>query len=141
MPRQSGLIRTLVAIEKGVTDFARPVLLIHGDEHALSIGRLCNSKGKAIPNVANPMVMGKTQVHAVRMLVDPDTGRCRRIRADHRPTERDSLILQPTRWRPSSGASLFSPSCMPRSEGPPARLRGNKVRACTPRFDGAQHQS
>jgi hypothetical protein len=72
MPRQSGFVRTLDAIEKGAAAFGRPVLLIHGDEHTFSVGRLRNNKGKPIPNVTNLMVMGETQVHAVRVLVDPD---------------------------------------------------------------------
>lgn len=72
MPRQSGFVRTLDAIEAGAKDFGKPVLLIHGDEHYFSIAPLKNSKGKPIPGVNKLMVYGDTLVHAVRVFVDPD---------------------------------------------------------------------
>lgn len=73
MPRQSGFTRMLDAIEAGATSFGKPVLLIHGDEHFFSIAPLRNSKGKPIPGVNKLMVYGDTLVHAVRVLVDPDS--------------------------------------------------------------------
>lgn len=73
MPRQSGFIRTLDAIEAGAKSFGRPVLLIHGDEHYFSIAPLKNSRGKPIPGVNKLMVYGDTLVHAVRVIVDPDS--------------------------------------------------------------------
>ena len=73
MPRQSGFTRTLDAIEAGATNFGKPVLLIHGDEHYFSIAPLRNSKGKPIPGVNKLMVYGDTLVHAVRVVVDPDS--------------------------------------------------------------------
>lgn len=73
MPRQSGFTRTLDAIEAGATKFGKPVLLIHGDEHYFSIAPLRNSKGKPIPGINKLMVYGDTLVHAVRVLVDPDS--------------------------------------------------------------------
>jgi hypothetical protein len=73
VPRQSGFLRTIDAIERGAAAFGRPVLLIHGDEHHLSVGPLRNNKGKPIPGVTNLMVMGEIQVHAVRVVVDPDS--------------------------------------------------------------------
>ena len=73
MPRQSGFTRTLDAIEAGAKDFGKPVLLIHGDEHYFSIAPLRNSKGKPIPGVNKLMVYGDTLVHAVRVMVDPDS--------------------------------------------------------------------
>ncbi len=73
MPRQSGFIRTLDAIEAGAASFGKPVLLIHGDEHYFSIAPLKNSKGKPIPGVNKLMVYGDTLVHAVRVVVDPDS--------------------------------------------------------------------
>lgn len=73
MPRQSGFTRMLDAIEAGATSFGKPVLLIHGDEHYFSIAPLRNSKGKPIPGVNKLMVYGDTLVHAVRVLVDPDS--------------------------------------------------------------------
>ena len=73
MPRQSGFTNTLDAIEAGAKSFGKPVLLIHGDEHYFSIAPLRNSKGKPIPGVNKLMVYGDTLVHAVRVLVDPDS--------------------------------------------------------------------
>jgi hypothetical protein len=73
MPRQSGFVHTLDAIETGATMFGKPVLLIHGDEHYFSIQPLKNSKGSPIPGVNTLMVYGDTLVHGVRVLVDPDS--------------------------------------------------------------------
>ncbi len=73
MPRQSGFTNTLDAIEAGAKSFGKPVLLIHGDEHYFSIAPLKNSKGRPIPGVNKLMVYGDTLVHAVRVLVDPDS--------------------------------------------------------------------
>lgn len=73
MPRQSGFINTLDAIEAGARSFGKPVLLIHGDEHYFSIAPLRNSKGRPIPGVNKLMVYGDTLVHAVRVVVDPDS--------------------------------------------------------------------
>jgi hypothetical protein len=72
MPRQSGFLHTLDAIEAGAKTFERPVLLIHGDEHYFSIQPLKNSKGEPIAGVNKLMVYGDTLVHGVRVLVDPD---------------------------------------------------------------------
>jgi hypothetical protein len=73
MPRQSGFLHTLDAIEAGATMFQRPVLLIHGDEHYFSIQPLRNSTGRPIPGVNKLMVYGDTLVHGVRVVVDPDS--------------------------------------------------------------------
>lgn len=73
MPRQSGFVHTLDAIEAGAAMFAKPVLLVHGDEHYFSIQPLKNSKGRPIPGVNTLMVYGDTLVHGVRVLVDPDS--------------------------------------------------------------------
>lgn len=73
MPRQSGFANTLDAIEAGAKSFGKPVLLIHGDEHYFSIAPLRNSKGRPIPGVNKLMVYGDTLVHAVRVVVDPDS--------------------------------------------------------------------
>ncbi len=73
MPRQSGFLQTLDAIEAGAKRFGKPVLLIHGDEHFLSLTPLRNSNGERMPNVLKLMVYGETLVHAVRVLVDPDS--------------------------------------------------------------------
>jgi len=73
MPRQSGFLQTLDAIEAGARRFGKPVLLVHGDEHFLSLTPLKNSMGAPMPNVLKLMVYGETLAHAVRVLVDPDS--------------------------------------------------------------------
>lgn len=73
MPRQSGFVRVLDAIEAGAKEFVGPVLVVNGDEHFIELTPLKNSKGKPIPNVLRLMVYGDGDVHAVRVLVDPDS--------------------------------------------------------------------
>jgi hypothetical protein len=73
MPRQSGFLRVLDTIEAGATAFGKPVLVINGDEHFIELTPLKNSKGKAIPNVLRLMVYGEDDVHAIRVIVDPDS--------------------------------------------------------------------
>lgn len=73
MPRQSGFNGVLNAIEAGAKAFGRPVLLVHGDEHFFSVGPLLNGKGKPIPGVTNLMLYGETEIHGVKISVDPDT--------------------------------------------------------------------
>ncbi len=73
MPRVSGFVNTVNAVERGAKAFGKPVLVIHGDEHEFQVGRFLNAKYKAIPNVLRLEVMGAEDVHAVRVLVDPDS--------------------------------------------------------------------
>lgn len=73
MPRQSGFVRVLDAIEAGAKAFGGPVLVVNGDEHFIELTPLKNSKGKPIPNVLRLMVYGDGDVHAVRIIVDPDS--------------------------------------------------------------------
>lgn len=73
MPRQSGFTRVLDAIEAGAKAFGKPVLVINGDEHFIELTPLKNSHGKPIPNVLRLMVYGDGDVHAVRVVVDPDS--------------------------------------------------------------------
>lgn len=73
MPRQSGFTNVLDAIDKGATTFGKPVLVVNGDEHFIELKPLKNSRGKAIPNVLKLMVYGEGDVHAVRVIVDPDS--------------------------------------------------------------------
>ena len=64
---------TLDAIERGAKAFKRSILLIHGDEHAFTVGALRNNAGAPIPGVLNLMVMGDEEVDAVKVTVDPAT--------------------------------------------------------------------
>lgn len=73
MPRQSGFTNVLDAIETGATAFAKPVLVVNGDEHFIELKPMKNSRGKAIPNVLKLMVYGEADVHAIRVIVDPDS--------------------------------------------------------------------
>ena len=72
MPRVSAFVNTINAVERGARAFGKPVLVIHGDEHVFEVGRFLNAKYKPIPNVLRLEVMGAQDVHAVRVLVDPD---------------------------------------------------------------------
>lgn len=73
MPRQSGFTNVLDAIDKGATAFGKPVLVVNGDEHFIELKPLKNSRGKPIANVLKLMVYGENDVHAVRVIVDPDS--------------------------------------------------------------------
>ena len=73
MPRVSGFVNTVNAVERGAKAFGKPVLVIHGDEHVFQVGRFLNAKYKPIPNVLRLEVMGAEDVHAVRVVVDPDS--------------------------------------------------------------------
>jgi hypothetical protein len=73
MPPASGFIDTVEAVARGAREFPGPVLVIHGDEHEFQIGVLKDSKLKPIPNVVRLEVFGAAQVHAVKVLVDPDS--------------------------------------------------------------------
>ncbi|MDQ8732212.1 hypothetical protein [Bradyrhizobium sp. LHD-71] len=73
MPRQSGFARILDAIDRGARAFGKPVLVINGDEHFIELKPMRNSRGKPIPNVMKLMVYGEDDIHAVRIIVDPDS--------------------------------------------------------------------
>lgn len=73
LPRESGFIRILNAIEDGAKALGRPVLLAHGDEHVFTVAPLRNAKGKPIPNATSLMGWGETQIHGVIVSVDPES--------------------------------------------------------------------
>ena len=73
MPRQSGFTNVLNAIERGARAFGKPVLVVNGDEHFIELKPMRGSNGKPIPNVLKLMVYGENDVHAVRVIVDPDS--------------------------------------------------------------------
>ena len=73
MPRQSGFTNVLNAIERGARAFGKPVLVVNGDEHFIELKPMRDSNGKPIPNVLKLMVYGENDVHAVRVIVDPDS--------------------------------------------------------------------
>jgi hypothetical protein len=73
LPRESGFVRTLNAIEAGTKLLGRPMLLVHGDEHYFSVKPLLNSRGKPIPGATKLMNWGEGEVHGTRITIDPDT--------------------------------------------------------------------
>jgi hypothetical protein len=73
MPRASGFVKTVQAVERGAKSFARPILVIHGDEHEFQVSRFLDTSKKPMPHVLRLEVMGDSLVHAVRVLVDPDS--------------------------------------------------------------------
>ncbi len=73
LPPASGFVDTINAIERGARAFAKPVLVMFGDEHVLEIKNFRNSKLEPIPNVWQLQLMGEKRVHAVKIVVDPDS--------------------------------------------------------------------
>ncbi len=71
MPRASGFINTVKAIETGAKTFDKPVLVINGDAHELRIENFRGTDGKIIPKVMRLQVMGEKYVNAVKVTVDP----------------------------------------------------------------------
>ena len=73
-PHHSGFLEsvnnTLLPLAEA---FGKPVLLIHGDSHAFRIDRpFKSSSGKMIPNLIRLEVFGSSNVHGVRVLVEPN---------------------------------------------------------------------
>ena len=73
LPRSSGFVKTIEAVERGATAFKRPVLIVYGDGHEFEVVRFRNANMKHIPGALALQVMGEARVHAVRVLVDPDS--------------------------------------------------------------------
>lgn len=72
----SGFTDTIRALTEGAARYARPVLLIHGDSHLLLIDRPLRDRGprpRPIETAMRLMVMGASEVGAVKVLVDPDS--------------------------------------------------------------------
>ncbi len=73
VPPASGFRDTINAIEAEAKAFGKPVLLIQGDYHTLELTGFRNVRMQLVPNVLRLQVMGDTLVHAVRVIVDPDS--------------------------------------------------------------------
>jgi hypothetical protein len=72
----SGFRRTLKALAKRSKDYARPVLIVHGDHHRLIVDQPVHNKdGDPVPNVTRLQVMGADEVGAVFVTVDPEADR------------------------------------------------------------------
>jgi hypothetical protein len=70
----SGFTDSIRAFTEGAARFAKPVLLIHGDEHVLTLDRpLLDRDRRTIETALRLMVMGAREVGAVKIMVDPDS--------------------------------------------------------------------
>ena len=70
---EEGFERFLTTVETEARAFAKPVLLIHADEHRyrLDIGMKFELNSPAVPNVTRLETFGALQVHGVLVTVDP----------------------------------------------------------------------
>jgi hypothetical protein len=73
VPAASGFLKTIQAFERGSKSFDKPILFIHGDEHRFVIDRMLGTNLKPIPKTKRLQVYGASQVHGVRVSVDPDS--------------------------------------------------------------------
>jgi hypothetical protein len=73
LPAASGHVDTLKAIDRGARLIAKPLLVVHGDEHEFEVEGLKGVDFKRIPNAWRMQVMGEGYVHAVRVTVDPSS--------------------------------------------------------------------
>ena len=69
----SGYRDSLAAFTRGAQAWGKPVLLIQGDSHVLKFDQPLKVPGgrATLPNVFRLQVMGESEVHAVRVTVDP----------------------------------------------------------------------
>jgi hypothetical protein len=68
----SGYRDSLAAFTDGAIRFGKPVLLIQGDSHVLVIDRPLKTRDRrTLETVTRLQVMGASEVHAVRVTVDP----------------------------------------------------------------------
>ncbi len=73
-PRHSGFLASVDnTLIPQVEEFSKPVLLIHGDSHIFRIDRpFKNSEGKTLANLIRLEVFGSSNVHAVKVSVEPN---------------------------------------------------------------------
>ena len=72
IPPASGYRATIDAIDREARAFGKPVLVVHGDYHFFEVAGFRDTQMRLVPNIFRLQVMGETQVHAVRVIVDPD---------------------------------------------------------------------
>jgi len=67
--------RFLKTVERGARDFARPVLLVHADEHRyrLDVGMRFELSATPLQNVTRLETFGDSNIHAVLVTVDPES--------------------------------------------------------------------
>ncbi len=73
-PRHSGFLESIGnTLIPWTEEFGKPVLLIHGDSHVFRIDRpFKNSEGNTLTNLVRLEVFGSSNVHAVKVLVEPN---------------------------------------------------------------------
>ncbi len=71
--RRAGFNDTLNALHRHAREFAKPILIIHGDRHRFVVDKPLRQNRQLIPNVTRVMVFGDTEVHGVRIAVDTDS--------------------------------------------------------------------
>ncbi|WP_414664690.1 hypothetical protein [Horticoccus sp. 23ND18S-11] len=71
--RESGFTRFLATVEEEARAFAKPVLLVHADEHRYRLEPRITFPGSAAPldNVTRLETFGANDIHAVLVTVDP----------------------------------------------------------------------
>ena len=67
-----GFRTTLSAIGDGARAFGGPVLVVHGDSHRFTIDQAMMDIAPDLDNIIRLQVFGDSEVHAVRVTVDPD---------------------------------------------------------------------
>jgi hypothetical protein len=72
IPPSSGFFNTLRAIGTGARAFGKPVLVMHGDQHALELEGFRDHQLKLVQNVLRLQLWGAHKVHGMRVIVDPD---------------------------------------------------------------------
>lgn len=70
---EPGFERFLTVLEAEARAFAKPVLLVHADEHRyrLDFGMRVRPDGEPVPNVTRLETFGEANVHGVLVVVDP----------------------------------------------------------------------
>ena len=72
MPAASGFAAIVNAIATGARAFAKPVLVMQGDQHTLELESFRDIQLKPVPNVLRLQLWGEGRVHGMRVIVDPD---------------------------------------------------------------------
>jgi pimeloyl-ACP methyl ester carboxylesterase len=70
--RRSGFNDTLNALRRHAREFAKPVLVIHGDRHRFVVDKPLRQNRQLIYNVTRLMVFGDTELHGALINVDTD---------------------------------------------------------------------
>jgi len=68
---RNGFVEFLAALEQHVQAFGKPVVLAHGDSHYFRIDKPALVKKNFLPNLTRVETFGPSQVHWVKISVDP----------------------------------------------------------------------